>query len=126
MPPLIAIWSSVAAPIVSPMPTTNVLKPMLNASVTACCAPAESAMFIMLAGRSGLQVGSPSVASNRYFGFGSVSVAMYAAAAFIPFRVGVGLPVVVRPIAATIAAPFIGPIGTSGAAVTAHELVLPK
>src|SRR4029079_1703722 len=41
-------------------------------------------------------------------------------------RVGVGLPVVVRPMAATIAAPFIGPIGTSGAAVTAHELLLPK
>ena len=39
---------------------------------------------------------------------------------------GVGLPVVVRPIAATIAGPFIGPIGTSGAAVTAHELPLPK
>jgi len=51
---------------------------------------------------------------------------MYAAAAFIPLRVGVGLPVVVRPIAATIAAPFIGPIGTSGVGVTVHELLLPK
>ncbi len=78
MPPLIAIWSSVAAPIVSPTPTTKVLKPMLNASVTACCAPAASDMFmfIMFCGRSGLQVGSPSVASSKYFGFVSVSVAM--------------------------------------------------
>ena len=41
-------------------------------------------------------------------------------------RVGVGLPVVVRPIAATMAAPFIGPIGTSGVGVTVHELLLPK
>ena len=41
-------------------------------------------------------------------------------------RVGVGLPVVVRPIAATIAAPFLGPIGTSGGGVTVHELLLPK
>src|SRR6476660_698341 len=106
---------------VSPMPTTNVLKPMLNASVTACGAPV-SVLFIMLAGRSGLQVGSPSVASSRYLGVWSVSVAMYAAAAFIPSRGGVALPVVVRPIAVMIAVPFIGPIGTSGVAVTLQAL----
>ena len=39
---------------------------------------------------------------------------------------GVGLPVVVRPIDAMIAVPVIGPIATSGVAVTAHELLLPK
>ncbi len=60
-----------------------------------------------------MQFGSPSVASNRYFGLASLTVPRSFAAAVTASAVAVPLPSgVVAAIAAFICAPFLAPICT--------------
>src|SRR6516225_9250941 len=73
------------------MPTTKVGKPACAARVTAASAPGESSAEVLLL--PGWQLGRPSVARSRNFGFESVSVCMYAVALSSAVSVGVLPPV---------------------------------
>jgi hypothetical protein len=85
-----AIALSVAVAIASEVvaiPTTNVGYPAVRAVAIACSVAGElSAVWLPVA-----QFGSPSVATKRYFGFGSVTA--------IACAVGVWLPLVTPPLA---------------------------
>src|SRR6185312_7049098 len=80
------------------MPTTKVGKPAILAALTAASAAGESSGIMPPGSIPPLvppipalapQLGSPSVASSRNFGFGSVSVRRYATAAVTAAAVGV-------------------------------------
>ena len=80
---LVAAGSEVVA-----IPTTKVGNPAVLAAATAFSAPTAS-LAPTLCRCSAAQLGSPSVASRRYFGFASVSPCMYWTALFITAVVGV-------------------------------------
>ena len=67
-----AVSSVLAVVLVVAMPTTKVGKPALNALAMALTAAGPAFVESLLVPR---QVGSPSVASSRYLGLVSVSVA---------------------------------------------------
>src|SRR5215831_20783593 len=72
------------------------------------------------------QFGSPSVASRMYFGLGSVSVARYAAPAWIANRVGVLPPVWARAIDLAMAVALLGAGGISAGPDTPQPSLLEK
>src|SRR6185312_16131435 len=139
---------AVALPEVA-MPTTKVGNPAVLASPTAFSAFGESSGVPPAVGGTPMlprppapptppraaappapvavpQVGCPSVASSRNFGFGSVSVFMYVTAAFMAAVVGVSLDGWLPANAVWIFEPFIGPMGTMGVEVTPQLLSLAK